>query len=367
MLLNVIELIIVFLGLAVTFVLFYRIPRIDPLKSSDCLTNLSVIIPARNEEANLPRLLEDLLDQSCQPAEIICVDDDSSDSTADIARSFGVRVVSLKNKPEGWTGKSWACHNGAEIANGDTLLFLDADVRLGKNGIKRLLQTYQEQQSPISVQPFHITEKWYEQCSILFNLIQIAANGMALPKPLNVGLYGPIVLLSQSDYAGIGGHESVKQCIVEDMALGERLKEKGVPYRLYVGDHEIAFRMYPGGIRSLLQGWTKNLIPGVTMTPIRLFLGVFLWVASMISVPIHVITFGLAENWPWFILYSILYLVWVVILFSLSKKLGQFFRLPIVFYPVLIVVYFAVLFVSVFKKLFGLSVVWKGRAIREED
>lgn len=367
MILNILEIIIVLLGIALTPVLFYHFPRIAPVTNSPSDTNLSVIIPVRNEEANLGQLLRDLHHQSCPANEIICVDDDSSDATAQIARSFGVRIMTLKNKPAEWTGKTWACHHGATLATNETLLFLDADVRLGKDALKRLLHTHEEKKCPISVQPYHITEKWYEQGSIIFNLLQIAANGTALPSSEGVGLYGPVILLSRSDYQQIGGHESVRKCIVEDMALAERLKEEDIPYALYLGDKEIAFRMYPGGMQSLFQGWTKNLVAGVSKTPIGLFWAVFLWIASMISVPMHLLTFGLSNTWSWFTGYSVLYLVWVIVLFKLSRKVGRFFNLPILFYPVLIGFYFAVLVVAIYKKLFGLSVVWKGRTIGGED
>jgi 4,4'-diaponeurosporenoate glycosyltransferase len=367
MTLNIIELIIVFIGLAVTPILFYRFPRITTAKSDNCLPKLSVIIPARNEEKSLPLLLEDLRGQSCKPFEIICVDDESSDATAQIAESYDARVILLKSKPDGWVGKTWACQNGANAAEGELLLFLDADVRLGEDGIQRLLQSYSDQNCTISVQPYHCTETWYEQSSLLFNLLQIAANGTALPKPFDIGLYGPIFLISIDEYKRIGGHESVQDSIVEDMALGQRLKEAGIPYRLFVGDPNISFRMYNGGIRSLFQGWIKNIATCAMKTPPALFWMVFFWITSMTSVSIHVVIFAASDNMPWLILYSALYVVWLTILHILSKKIGRFRLLSIVFYPVLILVLFVILSVSLFKKIFGLKVIWKGRSVGEEE
>lgn len=367
MTLNIIELLIVLLGLAITPVLFYRFPRISKAKNEDNRSSLSVIIPARNEGKILPLLLEDLRVQSSTPFEIICADDESSDDTAQIAASLGARVISLTDKPDGWMGKTWACQNGADLAKGDLLLFLDADVRLGNNAIQRLMQTYSEQHCTISVQPYHNTEMWHEQCSILFNLVQIAANGTALPKPMGAGLYGPVVLISKADYNKIGGHKSVRNCIVEDRALGQRLREAGIPYLLFVGDKDIAFRMYPEGTRSLFQGWIKNIAACAAKTPKTLFWMVFFWIASMTSAPIHIALFAFSANLPWLVLYSALYILWVSVLFILSKKAGRFRVLPIILYPILIIVLFVILSVSMVKKIFGLKVVWKGRSIREED
>ena len=88
---------------------------------------LSIIIPARNEETNLPKLLRSLTAQSPQPREIIVVDDASTDRTAEVAQQFGARVIRSLPLPNGWRGKTWACHQGAQVATGEMLLFLDAD------------------------------------------------------------------------------------------------------------------------------------------------------------------------------------------------------------------------------------------------
>jgi 4,4'-diaponeurosporenoate glycosyltransferase len=99
-------------------------------------------------------------------------------------------------------------------------------------------------------------EKAYEQLSLLFNLIQVAANGAALPRPLGLGLYGPIILISKNDYITSGGHESVSKSVVEDMALGRRLKEAASSTGFLS-----ATETYRCGcmrrLKNLLQGWTK--------------------------------------------------------------------------------------------------------------
>lgn len=368
MTLIIIEIVIVLIGLAVTAVLFYHFPRLPETRSMDGhFPTISVIIPARNEEKNLPLLLKDLHTQSEAPFEIICVDDESSDSTAQIGESHGVRVLSLRDKPQGWTGKSWACQNGANAATGELLLFLDADVRLEQNGILRLMEAYSDYNCTISVQPFHKTEKAYEQFSMLFNFIQIAANGTALPKPLGVGMYGPVILISKSDYNKIGGHENVRKSIVEDMALGARLKEVGIPYMLFVGDKDISFRMYGDGLKGLLQGWIKNIAAGALKTPPHVLGMVFFWIASLISVPLHVISFAVSGNILWILIYSLLYIIWVVLLSFYSKRIGKFRLWAIAFYPILMVGFLGIFAVSIFKKAFGLKVIWKGRTIAKEE
>lgn len=360
-----VEFAFVLIGLAASAVLFYRFPKLPEIGNEPAdYPRISVIIPARNEENNLPLLLKDLCEQTLPAFEIICVDDASEDATAQTALSFGAKLISLHTKPEGWLGKSWACQNGADTAEGELLLFLDADVRLGRDGIKKIMQAYANAGCTLSVQPYHRTEKLFEQLSMIFNLVQIAANGTALPGQLNVGLYGPVILIAKQDYKKIDGHESVRKCIVEDMALGLRLKEEGLPYRLFIGDQDVAFRMYGDGLRSLLQGWIKNMAVGAANTPIPLFLLVFLWVTSLISVPMQIIKMSVSVNLPWLMIYSLLYIVWVFLLKFLAARVGHFRVWTFIFYPADMLVLVGVLIVSAFRKIFGLKVKWKGRAVK---
>ncbi len=368
MTLILIEFAIVLAGLAAAAVLFYRIPVLPAVKSEPAVyPSVSVIIPVRNEEKNLPLLLADLSAQTLPIHEIICVDDDSEDSTAQIALANGAKLISLGPKPEGWTGKSWACQNGAHAATGELLLFLDADVRLSSEGIRTLLLAYMQANSTVSVQPYHKTEKMYEQISMMFNMVQIAANGTALPRPRNLGLYGPVILISRRDYEKAGGHESIKTSVVEDMALGLQLKNAGLPFQLYIGNRDVSFRMYGGGLRSLLQGWVKNMATGAAKTPATVFIMVFLWIASLISVPLQIIKFTFLMNWPWLIIYSVLYIVWVGLLAVFTSRIGHFQVWTLIFYPILMLVLVGVIAVSAIKKLFGFKVRWKGRSIMSEE
>ncbi|MEA4889973.1 MAG: glycosyltransferase [Clostridiaceae bacterium] len=364
----IIEFLIVLIGLAMTAILFYRFPALPDIKGVAAdFPAVSVIIPARNEEKNLPLLLGDLSVQTWPPFEIICVDDASEDATAEIARAYGAKLIALHHKPGGWIGKSWACQNGANAARGELLLFLDADVRLGKDGIGKLMQAYLKSGCTVSVQPYHQTGKLYEQGSLFFNLIQIAANGTALPKPLNAGLYGPVIMIAPSDYRKIGGHESVRNSIIEDMALGSRLKKAGIPYRLFIGDNDVAFRMYGGGLRGLLQGWTKNIATGAVKTPLPVFFMVFLWMTSLASVPLQLIKSAASSNWPWLAVYSLAYLGWAAILYRLVKRIGHFHRWPYILYPLPLLVFLGVFAVSLFIRIFGLPVTWKGRVIAPDE
>lgn len=364
----IVELIIVFVGLLLSIVLFYHLPVLIDHGNVGKPHQISVIIPARNEEHNLSLLLEDLINQTYPIHEIICVDDDSIDQTAEIASSYDVRLISIKNKPEAWTGKSWACQIGSESASGELLLFLDADVRLSPKALENLMKTYDQFGCVISVQPYHTIKKIHEQFSIFFNLIQVAANGLGLPwAHRNVGLYGPVILIHSAVYDSVGGHFSVKDSIVEDLALGEHLERSGNIYKLFVGSEHISFRMYGDGFGSLFQGFTKNIATGAKKTPFFLSVMTFFWITSCTSVPLHLVVFAIGHNFPLIILYSLLYFIWILILWRISRKIGNFSFIAIIFYPILLIAFLCVFAVSLFKKLFHIKVLWKNRKIELRD
>ena len=106
------------------------------------LSRLSIIIPARNEAHNLPRLLDSIFSQPIPPLEVLVVDDASTDATASVATAHGATVVSSLPLPDGWRGKPWACHQGALATKGELLLFLDADCWFEPGGLDRILSRY---------------------------------------------------------------------------------------------------------------------------------------------------------------------------------------------------------------------------------
>lgn len=374
----IIQCIIILLGLIASAILFNRFPELggDDQRADDQRADeikLSIIIPARNEEENLRLLLGDLKKQHVTRCEIICVDDASHDNTEQIAVSLGARLISLREKPEGWIGKSWACQNGADAATGNVFLFLDADVRLSPVGICKLIKAYEEAGCVISVQPYHIIVKRYEEFSLFFNFIQMAANGMGLPvsnnkrsiknNNKNIGLYGPVILMSRLDYELIGGHAAIKDSIIEDMALGEKLKEKDIPFKLFLGDGDISYRMYSGGLKDLIQGWTKNQATGAVKTPFTVFVLVFLWITSCLSGPLCLIIAITRVDLFWIGILGIFYFIWVLELLRIRRHIGSFSIWGIIFYPVLLVVYLGIFVRSMVKKIFRLKVIWKEREI----
>ncbi|MBU6216515.1 MAG: glycosyltransferase family 2 protein, partial [Acidobacteria bacterium] len=179
---------------------FGRVRSLPAVPTTAPATGVTIVIPARNEELSLGNLLADL--ERARPARcrVVVVDDHSTDRTAELAASFDfVEVVPAPPLPDGWTGKSWACHTGAGQATGDAIVFLDADVRLAPGAIDRLLAELAVEGGLVSVQPWHRTARPYEQLSALFNTIAVMGAAAGSRRRHN-GAFGPVLATGIEDY-----------------------------------------------------------------------------------------------------------------------------------------------------------------------
>ena len=232
-------LLLVTLGLwLVGFILWGRLCRRTWASAPGHPPSVSIVIPARNEEHNLPTLLRSLAAQPMKPHEIILVDDDSTDRTAELARQLGARVIPSQPLPVGWRGKTWACHQGAQAARGKLLLFLDADTWFEPDGLGKAISAYGG--GAFSIGPYHAVREPYEQLSMFFNLNMTVAT---VPH----GLFGQMLLVDQESYRRVGGHEAVRGRILEHASLAARFRAAG---RLPIEEHALRLRLRPWCSRS---------------------------------------------------------------------------------------------------------------------
>ena len=131
----------------------------------------------------LPLLLADLAKQSLPAAEILVVDDASSDGTAAVAAAAGATVVRTTGPPAGWAGKPWACWRGVQSTTAPMLVFLDADVRLAPDALARLVATHDRVGGLLSVQPRHLAGRAVEGLSMVPNVVVLAGTGAFSPRP----------------------------------------------------------------------------------------------------------------------------------------------------------------------------------------
>jgi 4,4'-diaponeurosporenoate glycosyltransferase len=328
--------------------------------------SLSVIIPARNEERSLPNLLDSLSGQLSSQDEVIVVDDHSEDRTKAVAERSTVKVLESLPTPEGWIGKPWACFQGARIASGEILIFLDADTVVEKNGLERIIQTYVEKDGVISIQPYHKIRKLYEQLSAFFNIIAMAGMGAFTVlggriKP--IGLFGPVVVMKRQDYFARGGHGQVQGEILDDLAFGSELQKKGAEVRCLGGKSTISFRMYPNGIRELINGWSKGFAMGAAKTSIPLLILIVAWICGSIGTTRGLIESIAATNNAQIAVSGGLYFLYSAQIYWMLARIGNF-----KFYTALLylipVAFFVVVFIYSLVRIFVVkSVIWKGREI----
>lgn len=227
--------------------------RLSPRISSDklLLNNasnflVSIIIPARNEEKYIQNCIKSLLNQKYLHYEIIIVDDNSTDKTLEILRSMKennpkINVYEAGIKPVDWIGKNWPCHVGYKKSKGDFLFFTDADTIHSEYSISNSLNTLLDQKLDVLTaipKLFHptISVKLVLPILSIFLFTRYSPLRVNDPKTKLGYLFGSFFIIRKSVYEEIGTHESVKSEILEDGALGKKLKELGYSLKLFRGE-----------------------------------------------------------------------------------------------------------------------------------
>jgi len=225
---------------------------------------VSVIVPARNEEACLGACLGSLASQSGVSFEIIVVDDASTDGTRAIAQAVSsVRVVDAGRPPSGWTGKNNAMAAGARVAHGEWLLFTDADTVHTPGSLARALsEAKQRGASLLSYSPEQEVHSFWEKAVMPVIFAELAAtyrpSMVSDPRSPAAAANGQYILISREAYDAIGGHAVVSSSLLEDVGLARAVKASGRRIFFRYGADAVRTRMYRS-FAQLREGWTKNL------------------------------------------------------------------------------------------------------------
>ncbi len=329
---------------------------------------ISVVIPARDEEETLPRLLASLKHSSHQPHEIIVVDDGSIDDTARISRQSGARVVSPDALPKDWKGKPWACQSGARAATGDWLLFLDADTWLEPQALSSITQLAEEPDAVISICPYHKIETIVEECSSFFNLIMVAgSNAFGIPDATrqDSALFGQSLFIAKSRYEQVGGHEKVKDKILENFHLAEHLQKQGVPRHCYLGRGSLNMRMFAGGLPELWRSWKKGFASGAKQAHPRALILISLWlVAGMTTIVSLLVALAIPSPEPLFLgSAAAAYFFFALQCYHAFRLVGSFSYLNALFFPLSLLFYQTLFFIALVEKKRGVQTKWKGRDV----
>ncbi len=231
----------------------------DPSASAP---EISVIVPARNEEACLADCLRSLVGQEGPAYEVIVVDDHSTDGTRAIATGFPVTLISADELPTAWTGKSNAAWTGAKAAKGKWLLFTDADTRHSPNSIARGLQEAKERGADaLSYSPTQEVHGLAERALMPVIFAELAMTypprKVSDPRSPVAAANGQYLLIRREAYNAVGGHAAVATSLLEDVELAKRLKRGGFLLCFGMSD-ALSTRMYRT-FSQMWEGWTKNL------------------------------------------------------------------------------------------------------------
>jgi len=225
---------------------------------------VSVIVPARNEEACLGACLESLVAQAGVTFEVIVVDDGSTDRTRAIALSFpGVRVIAPKSLPPGWSGKNNALVAGAKEARGEWLLFTDADTVHRVGSLARSgAEARQQKAALLSYSPEQEVHGLWEKAVMPVIFAELAAayrpSEVSDRASSAAAANGQYILVSREAYQAVGGHAAVATTLLEDVALARAVKASGRKIFFRYGGDAVRTRMYRS-FAQLREGWTKNL------------------------------------------------------------------------------------------------------------
>src|SRR5271157_3142937 len=232
------------------------------MTNSTSTPDISVIIPARNEEACLADCLRTLVGQEGSSYEIIVVDDHSTDGTRAIAASFPVHVIAADPLPQGWSGKCNAAWSGAKVAQGQWLLFTDADTKHKADSIASGWQEAKDCAADLlSYSPEQEVHSLAERALMPLIFADLAATyppqAVCDPNSPVAAANGQYLLIRREVYDAIGGHAAVATAFLEDVELAKRAKQAGKTLRFHFSDL-VSTRMYRS-FGEMWEGWTKNL------------------------------------------------------------------------------------------------------------
>ena len=290
--------------------------NLDQLTSSDnnplTYPSLSVMIPARNEADNIETAVRSVLDMQWPGAlELIVVDDRSADATAEILERLSaaddrLTVLMGQEPTPGWLGKPHALHQAQDIATGHVYLFVDADVTIQPDGPQKAWRRMQsEGASMCSVLGRLETDSFFEHV-IQPRLGAILAGGNPLkevndPEHERVLANGQFLMFTKAVYEEMGGHESIRDSVLDDVDFAHRAKQMEVPYRLYYGQSVFSCRMYRG-LSEIWSGWSKNLFPGLKyslLSTIILTSLMFIWTCAPFLGSIALYATDSPWSFPW--------------------------------------------------------------------
>jgi chlorobactene glucosyltransferase len=340
---------------------------------------ISVCIPARNEEQNIRNCVESVLAQDYPNIEVIVLDDRSTDATLTQLQEIASRdsrliPISGSDLPAGWAGKPHALFQASAAARGQWLCFVDADTFLKSNCLSSCYAKAIETKADLfTTMNQQILGSFWEK--VVMPLVMTALSVGFSPRKVNdptkrdAVSNGQFILIKRTVYDAIGGHEKIKDQIVEDKAIAEQVKWND--HRLIVADgmQVLSTRMYTS-LPTMWEGWTKNIYLGLRDHPAMLMLGAFgatLALIAALFLPIWpLLGFLWYRNGGGWLAVAVIVqslTVWSVLIYlrarvAIKMNISAWYALTT---PLGAGIFAAMMLTSAWKVLSGQGVTWRGR------
>jgi hypothetical protein len=338
---------------------------------------VSILIPARDEAGSIEQTCRAIMASDEVRLELVILDDDSQDDTAGIVSRLAeedprVRLIRGRPLPAGWCGKQHACSQLAEAARYDLLLFLDADVSLKPDAIRRTIAFLEESGVALaSGFPRQLTGTPVEWLLlpliqyVLLGFLPLAMSRQSLSPGLAAGC-GQLFLTRRCHYEAAGGHAAIRESLHDGIKLPRAYRRAGLTTDLFDASDLAECRMYTRGV-DVLQGLSKNATEGMA-TPQAVVPATVLLFGGQV-LPALLLATGIAVGWSWqgfsplacgaivaAVLFSVLTRVVEAVRFR-SSVLSSFAH------PLAILMFLGIQWFGLIRRAAGLKATWKGRSL----
>ncbi|MEA2338658.1 MAG: chlorobactene glucosyltransferase [Thermoanaerobaculia bacterium] len=322
---------------------------------------VSVIIPARDEARIIERTVRGFLAQTYPNLEVIVVNDRSTDGTGDILRTLRddrLAIIDGDEPPPGWLGKPWALHQGSLLARGELLLFVDADVYYAPSTISAAVAHAEEGHPSLLTLLPHFEMRGFGENAVMPMLAMTAfvflptwiSNRTRFARLAIGGGTGNMV--TRTAYAAAGGHESLKDAVVDDVGLAQLIRRSGGTTAVVRADDLISLRMYHG-LAEVVEGFTKN---GFAIVGRNYVIGLLVTAGCVIF---HILPYAMAIAGDWASIATVVLItITRLILFrSLRYRLDN----AVFLHPVMAAIWTWIFLRSIWLTGIRRKLLWRGR------
>lgn len=326
---------------------------------------VSILVPARNEERSIRQCVLSLLKQDYPHFEVVVLDDNSEDRTLSILTEMqqeypNLVIVKGAKLKKGWLGKHWACHQLAQKARGEWILFTDADTEHSPKMLEAALGSLAKK--PADLLTATVNEEvvtWGEKITVPFMLWSISSLlpvllGVILKRPAFSATIGQFMLFKKEVYEKIGGHQAVRHHATDDLALGKRIIAQGFQWRIANATEYVSCRMYHS-FREAFDGFAKNYF---AIFDYRILVSLFVWpwLAITTWTPYVALALGVWIEISLVILF-LQAVLWLIVVVRYGAP-----WMVIFFHPFIVSLAVVISFVSMYRALAG-KAYWKGREL----